>query len=68
MKKRIKILHIHKRDAHFGSRKQYLGKTGYFELQDHRQYVPTYFSGDFYPDDRMPNSQCYFLAVRYKKI
>jgi len=66
-KKRIIITGVHQTDAHYESRNNYIGKTGVFELRP-PHICKSYYAGDFYPDDKKPSSNAFFLGVRYKKL
>lgn len=70
--RRIKITHIHKEDAFYGSRLRLLGATGEFTPWGTvgRSSEPGYVSGHFVADSKtlLEGNQIFFYAIRYKRI
>ena len=64
--RRIRITHIHKGDACYGS-KLWMGAEGAF-IPVPPCYYPGYYSGYFRPDSKKPIEEMYFLGIRYKRI
>ena len=64
--RRIRITHIHPKDAYYPNKDQYIGLTGTFDLES--SWYKGYYSGHFYPDSTGVFRSLYFVAVRYKRV
>ncbi len=62
--RRIRITHVHPRDAHYPSKDRYIGVTGTFDLESSGH--TGYYSGFFHPDNT--SRVVYFIGVRYRRI
>jgi len=66
--RRIKITGMSCKDACFGDKEKYIGKTGTF-TPSIEQYNPGYFTGFMKYDDTGKEYLCdFFYAMRYKRI
>jgi len=64
--RKIKITHIHEKDACYRFSHVYIGKEGEF-IPNSLRLFKGYYSGSFY-SDQVPEGGAFFIAVRYKKI
>lgn len=64
--KKIQITGIHKDDAFYYKKEEFIGLKGHFR-PNRMQHRLSYFAGTFY-NDKFVSGEVVFLAIRYKKI